>query len=225
VVSKVLERIHAESAARLLGYEWQLAEIPEPLDFQVQFGGRTFGLEIRQVFADQEQAFGSPSKRSESLNAKIVRRLADRYYLRGGMPIAAKFVGPVQAVNTDEIVAAMLGHSLAYPSRTVIEIGRLKVYMSAVPSELRGYHHWLYIDDRVGWLRPATSQELQAAVDRKADNLVLYKQRYKDVVLLLVADKTFNSGRMNVNEDLSVLNPGYTEIYFLSHPEAAVRVA
>ncbi|MCU0921365.1 MAG: hypothetical protein MUF16_13700, partial [Burkholderiaceae bacterium] len=110
MVSKVLERIHAESAARLLGYEWQLAEIPEPLDFQVQFGGRTFGLEIRQVFADQEQAFGSPSKRSESLNAKIVRRLADRYYLRGGMPIAAKFVGPVQAVNTDEIVAAMLGH-------------------------------------------------------------------------------------------------------------------
>ena len=107
----------------------------------------------------------------------------------------------------------------------VLEVGSLKVYMTAVPPELRDYRHWLCVDDRVGWLRPATSQELQATVDRKASKLVLYQQKCKDVVLLLVADRTFNSGRMKAEEGLSVVNPGYTEIYFLSHPEAAISVA
>jgi hypothetical protein len=226
VVSKVLERIHAESAGRLLGEDWQLVEIAEPPDFEVRTPRATFGLEVRQVFADQELASGSPAKREESLNARAVRSLADGYYSGGGKPVSARFLGPVHGSNRDCVVATMLARQPTYPNgRDVFNVGELKIYLTALPPAVGHYRRWLCVNDRVGWLRDATSIELQCAVDRKASNLQLYLQKFEEVVLLLVADTTFNSGLLQAHEDLSVKSPGYSAIYFLSHPERIVRVA
>jgi hypothetical protein len=52
MVSKVRERIYAESAAKLLGVDWIFGEIAEPLDFEVRSGHDVFGLEV-PVQADQ----------------------------------------------------------------------------------------------------------------------------------------------------------------------------
>ena len=226
MVSKVLERIHAESAARLLGHDWQLLDIPEPLDFEVRANESVFGLEVRQVFADQEVAYGSPMKRREAMSAHVIRDLASDYYARGGSPVSARFLGSLRSADCKSIVSAMLDNAVTYPNgRCVFKVERVKVYLTAVPPDMPEYRHWLCIDHRVGWLRDATSSELQAAVDRKAGNLHLYRQKFSEIVLLLVADRAFNSGRIRAHEHLSIENPGYSAIYFLSHPEAVIRVA
>lgn len=226
MVSKVLERIHAESAGRLLGEDWQLVEIAEPLDFEIRTPKTAFGLEVRQVFADQELAYGSAAKREESLNARAVRSLADSCYSSGGKPVSAHFLGPVRSCDEDGVVTTMLARQPTYPNgRAVFNVGELKIYLTALPPAVQHYRHWLCVNDRVGWLRDATSIELQCAVDSKASNLQLYLQKFEEVVLLLVADRTFNSGLLQAHEDLSVNSPGYSAIYFLSHPERIVRVA
>lgn len=54
MVSKVRERVYAETAARLLGVAWSFREIPEPVDFEVHAANEVFGLEVRNVFVDTE---------------------------------------------------------------------------------------------------------------------------------------------------------------------------
>jgi hypothetical protein len=100
----------------------------------------------------------------------------------------------------------------------------VKVFVTAVPKELSDYRHWQCVDDRVGWVREATNEHLQRAVDRKSTSLPLYLEKFSVVDLLLVADRTMNSGRMRSTSALSVRNPGFRAVYFLSHPESAARV-
>ncbi|EWS64468.1 hypothetical protein Y695_02287 [Hydrogenophaga sp. T4] len=225
MVSKVRERIYAESAARLLDVDWHLVEIPEPLDFQVQTEQEVFGLEVRQVFADGEATFGSPSKRAEAENQKRVRSVAAQYYSQGGPPLSVKFLGDLASIESRSLVERMRCEAPTLPfEQHTFAIGRVKVVLTAVPKEFGDYQHWLCVDDRVGWVREATNDDLQRAVDRKRANLPLYLEKFSIVDLLLVADRTMNSGRMRSTGTLSVQNPGFRAVYFLSHPESAERV-
>lgn len=221
MVSKVQERIYAESAIKLLAVDWQLAEIPEPLDFEVRANGLAFGLEIRQVFVDVEQSFGSPAKRAESTNTRSIIALASRYYALGGLPISAKFLGSLSSVETESFAQELAAIAPSYPGESAIEhIQGVKVFMNPLPLDWGNYSRWVYVDDRVGWVRNPTDRELQEAVNRKEISLHLYKQKYEDVDLLLVADRSFNSGRLQNCDNLRVSNPGFRAIYFLSYPES-----
>lgn len=226
MVSKVSERIYAESAARLLGVSWRFVEIPEPLDFEVQSEREAFGLEVRQVFADKECAFGSPTRRIEAQNQNHIRDIASQYYRSAGPPIAAKFLGPVTDVEIDLVVERMMIEAPASPfARHTIYAGdHLKVFLTALPKEFGNYSQWVCVNDRVGWVGETTQDDLQHAVDRKTANLPLYLAKYPIIDLLLVADRTVNSGRIRATTTLSVQNPGFRAVYFLSYPEYAVRV-
>ena len=225
MVSKVQERIFAETAITLLGTDWRLADIPEPLDFEVQCAGETFGLEVRQLFASGETVYGSPSKRSESKNQKVIRALAKRYYQLGGVAISAKFLGALAVEDVECISQSMVGHAPKHPGASnTLTVRRVKIFMSPVPASFGHYSRWLAVDDRVGWAREVNAADIQSAIDKKADNLALYKEKYPDIDLLLVADRTFNSGRLLPVKHLKVRNPGFRHIYFLSYPEAIQRV-
>jgi hypothetical protein len=65
---------------------------------------------------------------------------------------------------------------------------------------------------------------LQAAINRKGKNLSLYRDKYAEIDLLLVADRILNSGHLLQDEQIVVSNPGFRSIYFLSYPEAIHRV-
>lgn len=225
MVSKVQERIYAETAIKLLEVDWQLIDIPEPLDFEVRSHGNTFGLEIRQVFADTEQDFGSPAKRQESRNSRVVVDLAKCYYAIGGKPISAKFLGPVLSIKPESFAEALAATAPSYPGEGKVEqFQGVKVFMNPLPLDWGSYSRWVCVDGRVGWLKQPTDAELQEAVDRKHGNLPLYKQKYEDIDLLLVADRSFNSGKLYGVENLCVCNPGFRTVYFLSYPESIQRI-
>jgi hypothetical protein len=134
MVSKVQERIYAESAIKLLAVDWQLADIPEPLDFEVLANGLAFGLEVRQVFVDAEQSFGSPAKREESKNARAITTLANRYYALGGLPISAKFLGSLSSIEIESFAQELVATAPSYSGETAIEkIQSVKVFMNPLP--------------------------------------------------------------------------------------------
>ena len=225
MVSKVQERIYAEAAAALLTADWLLVDIPEPLDFEVRDAIERFGLEVRQVFVDAEAGFGSPAKRNESKNFQAVSALTKQYYEFGGRPISAKFLGPMPSAKTEDLVESMVAVAPSYPgpSKTLAAHG-VKVFMTPLPASLANYSRWTFVDDRVGWLRRITTVDLQHAVNRKESNLALYKQKYDNIELLLVADRTFNSGKLIEADQHAVSNPGFRAIYFMSYPESIQRV-
>src|SRR5258705_7445923 len=113
-----------------------------------------------------------------------------------------------------------------YPgSRVEFEAVGVKGFLTPLSSNFDSYSRWLLVNDRVGWLRDIRSVELQRAVDKKAANLALYKQKYRSTALLLVADRTFNSGRLAMSDNLAVQNPGFRAIYFMSYPESVTCAA
>jgi hypothetical protein len=224
MVSKVQERIYCEAAAKLLGVDWTLFDIPEPPDFEVREDEQVFGLEVRQVFTEEDETIGSSSKRKESHNQRIITGLVDLYYSRGGPPVSAKFLGQLASAPPDTLVDEMLRTREPGAVNRVFEIDRLKVFLTFLPATAQPYRRWVHVSDRVGWARSVTSDELQRAVDRKADRLDLYLEKYRVIDLLLVADRIFNSGRLTATDGLGVRNPGFRAVYFLSYPESVVRV-
>lgn len=226
MVSKVQERIYAEKAIELLAVDWTLQDIPEPLDFEVRTENFRFGLEVRNVFAGGEETYGSPRRRKESINGRLIRSLAERYYAVGGRPITAQFLGKVADVNVNQVAQQLLVASAPLQSweRTTLHIGKVKVILTALPSSAGRYLRWMVVSDRVGWARKVTCEELQAAIDRKKENLSLYRAKYPEIDLLLVADRLLNSGRLLQDEEIIVNNPGFRRIYFMSYPEAICRV-
>ena len=225
MASKVQERIYAEAAAALLKIEWLLIEIPEPLDFEVRTASETFGLEVRQIFVDAETEFGSPAKRNESEKVKDILALSMRYYESGGRPILAKFLGQMSPATNKALIELMVSAAPTYPgpSKTIDAHG-VKVFMTPLPASFLNYSRWFFVNDRVGWLKQITVADLQYAINRKEANLGLYKQKFDNIDLLLVADRTFNSGKLVEADDLVVNNPGFRTIYFMSYPESIQRV-
>ena len=93
------------------------------------------------------------------------------------------------------------------------------LHITNLPESQKHYPYWPSLDHRVGWVRPVASAELQYAIDEKARKLPAYKDKYERIDLLLVADRTFGSGRLSLPADTQIKNPGFTNIYFLSYPD------
>lgn len=226
MASKVQERIYAEKAIALLAVDWTLQSISEPLDFEVKTANLRFGLEVRNVFAGGEEKYGSPRRRNESINSRLICSLAKQYYAAGGRSIEAQFLGKVSDVKVEQVAAQLMTASaLLQPwQETVIHIDKMKIFLTALPSSVGHYLRWTVVSDHVGWLRKVTCEELQAAINRKGKNLSLYRTKYAEIDLLLVADRILNSGGLLQDEQIVVSNPGFRSIYFLSYPEAIHRV-
>jgi len=226
VADKVQERIYAEKAATLLTANWMLVDIPEPLDFEIRTPTEKFGLEVRQIFVDAEVSYGSPAKYSEAKTLHTVSHLAKRYYESGGPPLSAKFRGILSSANSGAVLKCMIASAPAYPGPvTTLEAPQVKVYMRRLPSSFVRYSRWTFVNDKVGWLRRVSTPELQHAINRKAGNLALYKRKYDNIDLLLVADRMFNSGKLILGGLPTLSNPGFRNIYFMSYTESIHNVS
>ena len=223
MANKLQERIYVEKAKELLGWNCTINDIPEPIDFELQDRNAVWGIEVRHILKNERESKGSSDKEAESRTSHGLMRLADDYYKNGGGPIQFKIRGsirsePIRKQILDALSSRQHGTAL---SHEVVQISsNVTLHITNLPESQKHYRHWQSIDHRVGWVRPVTSAELQHAIDEKAKKLSAYKDKYERIDLLLVADRIFDSGRLSLPADTQIKNPGFTNIYFLSYPDA-----
>jgi hypothetical protein len=83
--------------------------------------------------------------------------------------------------------------------------------------------HWSSVNDRVGWVDLKPMQRIAGAIEEKAKKLPRYSNAAgTDIRLLVVANRNYNSGKLMLNEDLSLDRRGFQLVYFLSYPEDIV---
>jgi hypothetical protein len=225
VVSKIQERIFVEEAAKLLGVGWEVVDIPEPPDFEIRTDGEKFGLEVRQVFLDDETDHGSLMKRDEADRQRTLNAIARRYYEAGGEPIHVKVLGPLSHKDVDVIARELMKYRPAYTGAESLThdvetlVGSTKFFLKALPRSFERYSRWISVTDAVGWLRGVEAEDLQPAVDEKARKLKSYSSKYDKTMLLLVADRRYRSGKLGGKAKFRLRNPGFFSIYFMSRLE------
>ena len=202
-----------------------MLEPRERPDFIVTEGERRFGLEVTNVFQDRSDENGSDLRRSEGQAQKIVADIRREYESRsGGLAIKVEFMQRPKATDAEDIVTKLLGLNLA--SRP---IGERHTICTQAGSEIfaRRYRwpEWTSIPDRVGWVVQNASEQLQACIAKKAAELPCYRAAAgDDVRLLVVADRTLNSGKLLVPSPEPIKPMGFRTVYFLTHPLEVVVI-
>ena len=222
--AKARERGYAEQCASLLKLEWVLEPRERP-DFIVTEGERRFGLEVTYVFQDRSDKFGSDLRHGEGQTQKIITDIRREFERRSNdLTVKVEFKQRPRATDAEDIVAKLLGLNLSSRS-----IGERHTIHTQADSEIVAMRYrwpeWTSIPDRVGWVVQDASQQLQACIAKKADELPPYRAAAgDDVRLLVVADRTLNSGKLLVPSPEGIEPMGFGAVYFLTHPLEVVVI-
>ncbi len=215
----------AEYTSNLLNEEWSINQPPnesEWPDLLVNHNGRSFGLEVRCIFLD-EKASGSTLKKNESHRQMLLKQLALMYYENFDIPLAINISGALR----EELLSEILSHITKeivflndYERKRVVANNRkTKIYLHRLPDKIGKYEFWRYIGDNVGWVSRLSSLEIQKFINEKEAKADKYLTNIASVRLLLVLDRTKNSGRAEIPAELSVYSNKFEMVYLLSYPE------
>lgn len=226
MATKLHERIYLEKALELLDLDLQVADREAP-DFELSNGHEIWGIEVRNLFKDEHPKRGSKSKTEESLNTKQLQKIANRYYENNATPILLKILG-VKSIEpySDLILNAIVERMPRQPfSNEKICLNKgPTLYVTDLPAEQSKYSRWDIVNDRVGWVKKLTLEDLQKAINIKSEKLTSYILRYSKVDLLLVCDRLNNSGKLSLPIAPKVSNPGFSNIYLLLHPLSVTKL-
>jgi hypothetical protein len=80
---------------------------------------------------------------------------------------------------------------------------------------------WFNVNHRVGWVDQNPMPNIDVAIRKKAAKLPIYRQAAgSDIRLLLVADRTHNSGKFALEKQTPLDGRGFSVVYFFSYPES-----
>lgn len=241
---KAQERSYLDSFLKAVGWPCAPSDVAEreSPDFVLTLRDRTLGVEIVQIFADQ-QAKKSTMREGESIRLSWLSKLARDYYDLGG-PSARiqlqfqpsyfeKIGGDIPVELRSKILKRLLARvrrmkpcaHLTSRIRDKHQDLLVTLWIWALPPAFPRYTHWRLGNDAVGWTRKLRPDHLVAQVTKKARLLPEYRQRVPDVVLVIVADKFLASGMITWGGER--LSPyGFEAVYLLHYPEGEVdRVA
>ena len=112
--------------------------------------------------------------------------------------------------HADALSGVLIFKSLGFP---------LRVHVT------KGARHWHNVNERVGFVNLNSHEIVAAAIERKAKALTRYRvDAGSDVRLLLVADRTMNSGKLKLVEEKEFDLHGFNSVYFFSYPEAVIAL-
>ena len=241
------EHRFAEAASLLLNTEWELVprddESQGGPDFIVREKGRSFGLEVQEVFKGVASAKrGAALKRNQSENQLRIDRIRQQYEnIAGNMPLYVKFLNEPDDSRTDHIVNELykmkLGGGKAFPYQNDFTIeqedGLLKIFVSRLPDDWerdRLYRRdWLIVADTGGFVEKNREKIFRAVrgksekVDRYRENVArelgLENPLEADVRLLLVADHMWNFGKVELNSEWDGNQHRFSRVYFFRFPD------
>ena len=233
---KQQERYFVEAAARLLGLRWTLnPDSREKPDFIVTDASSRFGLEVTLVHIDvlAKHRKGSRAKAQESNMAAAIRRCQVAYEKRFPTPITVRLVGHIGPDDQDaalrqldDLIRAIDPEKWPLGAQRVVEVnadtaGPLKAYVtkgSNIP--------WMYVNHTVGFVEQSAAGYLAECIQNKSSHLRCYRSSsgLNDIRLLIVADRTWRSGKLDLPERSPFDLNGFSAVYFLSYPETALEL-
>lgn len=228
MASKVQERIFVEGFLQRCPDALSLIAERESPDFLMRDHRGEFGLEVAQAFRSNGVA-GSPAKAAESRRVKYLRGLASAYYQAGGMPLLVKAILPDQP----DFVLATLIEKLKvertdkpWERTSFVFSPSAEFYLTALPAEAGEYKRWLCINNSVGWVGRLHADLLTPRIREKAAKINYYRQAANRVALLLVVDRTCESGMLQWRADEPPPHTvGFEMVYLYIHPFEVFRLA
>lgn len=211
---KEIERYHAHQAAFKLGETWTLEDYETP-DFLVSTDLGKFGLEVTECHIGPKTKGGSTGRAKESANQKWLSGIRDEFESHGGVKLHLRYRGQISDAARAELLRALF--SARFNERSAFDSiehrfdgGVVWAYKSPNP-------YWMFLNDRAGWVSRDGSY-LQREIDAKAHKLRIYRQLCQDVRLLVVADRIYNSGKLELDVDFRPDLRGFDAVYFFSYP-------
>ena len=218
-MNKGQERFFVEEAARSLGVQWEVGEDRESPDFLIDDGSYRFGLEVSELFAGPVGIRGALRKAAESFHQKTIDRCRRAYEKERDVPLRIAILGKVTKESLEKSLTILLARDLARMrpgERFEVEIS--DQFKAHVTRAFR--HQWFRVNDRVGWVNTNPLPMIEEAAAKKSELLANYREAAgPDIRLLLVANRMFASGKLQLVEDSTVDTQGFRVVYFFSYPE------
>ena len=225
-LKKNRERFFVDAAAKLMGKTWTIGPDREHPDLLVTEGAQQFGLEVCEIFTEQQGRAGSAMKEMESHRQRAVDALRREYEAISNIPLIVKLVGDECAENLALVVPALVAEGLAskpvaYQAKIDLNTGLragLRVYVTKAFRP-----NWFSMKDRVGFVDLDPMQRITVEVKKKSEKLPQYRQDVSsDIRLLIVADHINNSGKLMMEEQAPLDMMGFQAVYFFPYPESVI---
>lgn len=224
---KIEERLYAERAIALLGENWTIQEPDDERewpDLLIKTTTGSFGLEVRRLYAD-EVSKGSLKRAAESSRARLLKQVATLYYEGGTPPVRVQFYGrPDNPATLADDLAEMVPLMHTWERKKVTYDSQRWMHVCRLPAECGEYSRWDIVSDLVGWVGVINPSVVQRAIQDKSAKLPRYKAHVEDVRLLLVFDRTRNSGKQLFANPPGIENTGFDHIYLLSFPDELIQI-
>ena len=159
-------------------------------------------------------------KESESNNQRDLNRLRLEYEAITQIPLSVKFVGNMSSENMASVIPALIAEDFA--SKPILhhvvidEDNGLRIHVTKAFRP-----DWISVNHRVGWVDRNPMGRIAAVIDKKSKELPSYRDAAgSDIRLLIVADRTYNSGKLMINQSVALDPRGFSVVYFYSYPES-----
>lgn len=232
MIKKETERFFVEWFVDKIG--WDHCEVfdDEGSDFKIKFPDKTIGLEVTNLYKD-EKLKGSLIKRNEVFRNKWLLDASEQYYAISGFPLKVQVLiksGELDGDPGDLAFELSQRSNTQNGERAEFEFKatnkcNLKISFLRLPNKFERYNRWDFIDSHVGFSRPIDESLIRDKVKNKATKLPRYKERYNEIILLIVLDRTFESGMFHsVNDEMVLPDYGFSSVYLAFYPENFTKI-
>lgn len=229
---KETERFFVEWFVDKMG--WDSCEIydDEEPDFKIKFPDKIIGLEVTNLYKDEGKK-GSSIKRQEAYRNKWLSRVSEKYYEIAELPLRVQvLIGTGELKGDPETLSYELAqrNNIEVWKRTEFEFKltdqcKLKVFFVRLPTKFERYKRWTFIDNHTGFSRSIDEAVIQDKIHVKAQKLKKYKEKYNEVILLIVLDRTYESGMFHAITDSMVAEKcGFSSVYLSLYPENCIEI-
>ena len=225
---KAEEILYAQCAGVLMESAWNINNPPneeEWPDLLVNDGGQNFGLEVRKLYPDEGYR-GSSKRAGEGERARQLKEAADIYYQEYPISVQVKIYGTPGDPNkfVEDIAGSIASLHLWQPKKIDLDDERW-MYLCRLPDECGAYKRWTVLSDIVGWVGHIDSAVVQQAINKKSANLPKYESYLEKVSLLLVCDRTLNSGKRLFSNVKGLNTVGFECVYLFSYPDQLIKIS
>lgn len=202
----------------------------ESPDFVVAFEGRRIGVEVTELFIENNGRSFQPHART-SIGSRIATRARQRYEELGGKPVHVSIgltLGDELRNAKRDVLAESLAQFLVsldpplnqaiswHPAFENDPLPPEVHYLNILAVRSWSMAHW-YVPES-GWAVPLEVGILQAKVDEKASKLSSYRQTISEVWLLIAAKGTSAAQFFEIRSDLrpELVKSPFARTYYLS---------